>query len=319
MLGFKRQKPFPSAPNKFKNFIFRHLTDYHLYVYDQYDYVDTYNAYLEEFAKRIPNETQIETIKKRIRERLVDYEVNMYEQKIISKEYTIQEVESDIRIGIEYEDFVDIEIGYHLLKHLEEWKKKYGAKDKQWQAFTKDTQNVHTKVVSDQMNDSLHILLSIPVPRNQKTLDEIATAFANEVYTEANIGLVYKDMKQWGNTSEIFQANDYLYRRALRGLWAKIQTYEGETRKELIKRLWEECLEATGLCATGHISRLSNVLVGFDEKFQPQVSIQEMFQNAMANISKMDRTIEEKHTMARKVMDEMKIALEERETWLEAL
>jgi hypothetical protein len=167
------------------------------------------------------------------------------------------------------------------------------------------------------------------VPSTQKTLDEITTAFAAfaafadfsafaSSSSSSSLTEVYKDMKHWGNVSEIFQAGDYLYRRTLRGLWANIQTKNGELYKELVKRLWEECSEAVGLCATGHISRLTNVLVGFDEKFLPQVSIQEMFQNAMAAIGQQDVSPEEKRVMARKVMDEMKIPHEERDPWLEA-
>jgi fido (protein-threonine AMPylation protein) len=72
------------------------------------------------------------------------------------------------------------------------------------------------------------------------------------------------------------------------------------------------------MCAAGHITRLTNVLVGFDDKFKAQISIQEMFQNAMGTISAMDCATEEKQEMARKVMDDMKIPEEERAPWLDA-
>ena len=50
-----------------------------------------------------------------------------------------------------------------------------------------------------------------------------------------------------------------------------------------------------------------------------QISIQEMFQNQMANISNMPIPIEEKQVLARKCMDDLNIPVEEREVWLDAL
>jgi hypothetical protein len=66
------------------------------------------------------------------------------------------------------------------------------------------------------------------------------------------------------------------------------------------------------------MSRLTNVLVGFDENFKPQISMQEMFQNQMANISAMPISTEAKQTLARRYMEEMKIPTEERDAWLDA-
>ena len=314
-----RQKPFPTAPKKLKNYIYKGLTDEREYRNNRYEYRDKYEFYMEEYSKRSTAPSQLESMKLRIDEFMYGVEREEYETKIRRKEWSIQDAETDIRIGIEYDDFVKPEIGYRLLHNLEEWKRKYGANEKEWKAFTDDEQNVHTKVVSDQMNTSLKILLSIPIPETQSTLDEIATAFANELGADSRLHDVYQDMKHWGNVSEIFQKGDYLYRRILRGLWSKLKTYEGEIRRELIKRLWEECSEAAGLCATGHISRLTNVLVGYDENFQSQISIQEMFQNAMVNIRQMNISIEEKHSMAKKTMDDMNIPHEERDAWLDAL
>ena len=312
-----RIKPFPSSPKKLQNYIYKHLTDYDKYVESRYDYMEKYKVFLEEFSSRVQNPAKVEALTQRVDEFIFEKEREAYAKKLKTKEWTITTAESDIRIGIEYEDFHKPEIGYRLLHELTRWRQQYG--EKEWEAFTGDGQNVHTKVISEQMNDALRILLSTQIPKHQKTLDEIATAWATELNIQDNLADVYKDMKHWGGISEIFQKDDFLYRRTLRGLWAKLNTYEGEIRTELIKRLWEECSEAEGLCAAGHMTRLTNVLVGFDEAFKPQISIQEMFQNQMANISNMPIPIEEKQVLARKCMDDLNIPVEEREVWLDAL
>jgi hypothetical protein len=168
------------------------------------------------------------------------------------------------------------------------------------------------------MNDSLKLLLDQEVPTGQKTTEEIIKAFSENAETRNNLVELYKDMKDWGTRDEIFVEGDYLYRKTLRGLWAKIKTFEGEMKKELIKRLWEETTESIGLCATGHIARLTNVLVGYDEAFKPQLSVNETLQNRMAQISMLETTEDEKIQKAKKVMDELNIPEEERQPWLDA-
>lgn len=233
----------------------------------------------------------------------------------------IDEYEDNIlenKFFVRLPDSLENYILFYVLKRIEIWKKRNGIQQKGWQRFARDSQNIHTTAVSNQMNDSLKLLLEQEVPKGQKTTEEIIQAFSENAETRNNLVEIYKDMKTWGTTEEIFQKNDYLYRKTLRGLWAKIKLFEGEMKKELIKRLWEESSESIGLCATGHIARLTNVLVGYDEAFKPQISIQETLQNRMAQISMLETTEEDKIQQAKKVMDELNIPEEERQPWLEA-
>ena len=129
-----------------------------------------------------------------------------------------------------------------------------------------------------------------------------------------------EDMKDWGSRDQVMDPHENLYRKVLRGLWAKIKMYEGEVRDELVKRLWEECQEAVDMCADGHVGRLVNVLNGFDDRFGSQISRMEYFQNNIALIAENDLAPREaKIQHAVKLMDEMGMPEEEREAWLEAL
>jgi len=252
---------------------------------------------------------------KKVEDYMVNLEKDLFEKVLSDKSWTFNNVENSVRFYVFFSDNINI----RLVSMLDAWRIKYEGPAKEWTGFTNDGQNVHTKVVANQMNDGLEILKTFEVPAGQKTVDEIATAFVNELRLGGNqITTVYKDMVKWGKVSEIFAKDDYLYRRVLRGLWAKIKTYSGDLRKELIQRLWEECSEAEGLCATGHIGRLTNVLVGFDEAFKPQISFKEAFQNAMAHISQLDVAEDEKIRLATKAMDDMDVPMEERQVWLEA-
>ena len=184
-----------------------------------------------------------------------------------------------------------------------------------------DAQNVHTSVVTKQTNQAVDKLIAVEVPSTQQTERQITVAWLsfpkppgfNEYLRVAT------DVNRWFLTNTCRTESDNLYRKLLRGLVAMIEKQSGETKVELYKRLWEECREATGMCCEGHISRLCNVLVGFDESFQPPVSLGEILQNKMSAIAAlMDVPTETKIQHANAVFEELGVPVEERVAWLEA-
>lgn len=188
------------------------------------------------------------------------------------------------------------------------------------QVLANDAQNVHTAVVSTQTNAGVEKLLAMHVPASQSTercmiknwLKLTTTVPWNEILRVLN------DVNRWFNTPTCRAEGDNLYRRLLRGLVATLNEIEGDVRCELYKRLWEECREAAGMCCEGHISRLCNVMVGFDEAFNPPVALGELMQQKMAAIAGLDVPEEEKRRQANAWFDEAGVPPEERVAWLEA-
>jgi hypothetical protein len=292
----------------------KRLTDQLEYLYGL-NYDELFIRLMNEAKARLDTE-EVAAIRQRVADFMLQTEKKSFEHNLRNKFTTITEIESNVRIRIEYDEFLIHDVGYQLLELIEQWRIKYNQTLNELQAFTEDKQNVHTKVVSDQMNKSLELLLNTSIPTTQKTVNEMLTAFVNELHVSKGLDEVYEDIKYWGGVSEVFKQNDYLFRKVLRGLWAKIQTYPA-IRLQLLQRLWEECSDAVGMCAMGHIARLTNVLVGFDENFEGSVSVEEMLQNGMAKISQMECTLEEKKSLAVKLLNELKI--EDQDTWLDAL
>ena len=185
-----------------------------------------------------------------------------------------------------------------------------------------DSQNVHTPEVGKQMNDSLAILLAVEVPITQQdTTKEILASWQRQGHSLADITTVYHDLVGWWNKTLIFVAGDKTYKRVLRGLWWTIKQYKGEVRDELEKRLWDECRDAAipySVCAQGHLARLTNVMVGFDDAFVPPVPIGEILQQKMAAISEMDIEYDQQIKMAEEVLAELKIPAAEHSNWLAA-
>lgn len=207
-----------------------------------------------------------------------------------------------------------------LFQHVEEWERDAAARPPlpELAALATDAQSVHTGPVNKQTNDNIELLKKTPVPRGQQTLDEILTEWLKfRPYDKKTIA-VLKDMRVWGKKEYVIEKGDYAYRVLLRTLWAKIKEFGGDVRAELTKRLWEECYESLGMCAQGHLSRLSNVLVGFVEGYKPPISSMETFQDTIAEIARGEGNVEEKITAARALMDEIKMPEEDRAVWLEA-
>jgi hypothetical protein len=173
--------------------------------------------------------------------------------------------------------------------------------------------------VSRQTNAATEKLLGTVVPVDQQTEKSMARAWLAGVPVGWNrILAALRDVNTWFTTKTCRAPDDQLYRRMLRGLVAMINRTDDEQRTELYKRLWEECSESVGMCCEGHISRLCNVMVGFDDAFAPPVPFGEILQNKMAAIAAMEIDTEEKVRQATVFFNEFAVPEAERLAWIEA-
>lgn len=189
-------------------------------------------------------------------------------------------------------------------------------------AIAQDSQNVHTRYVSQQTNQSTEILVRLRMRSNteMRTPDWFASRWLIRAYgTWANVSRVVNDMYIWYNKRTCRRDNDYLYRFVLDGLFLRVKAVRDEDlRGELYKRTFEECFESVGMCCEGHISRLCNVLVGFDDAFAPPIPFGELLQNKMSAIAGLDVSTEEKIRQATEFFNEFAVPEVERTAWLEA-
>ena len=190
-------------------------------------------------------------------------------------------------------------------------------------AIAHDRQNVHTRAVSEQTNRGLEKLIEkqATYSRYLNTTSGwfVARWLNSSIDTWPNIVRVGEDMWRWYTTRTCRQTEDRLYKKALDGLFIMIRDVkDDDTRKELFKRAYEECYESVGLCCDGHISRLCNVLVGFDDTFAPPVPFGEILQNKMAAIAALDVDTEEKKRQAIAFFNEFAVPDADRSVWLDA-
>jgi hypothetical protein len=72
------------------------------------------------------------------------------------------------------------------------------------------------------------------------------------------------------------------------------------------------------MCCEGHLSRLCNVLVGFDDAFTTVVSKSEILQQKMAEIAALEVTVRTKKMRAKKILQELAIPVTQHADWLDA-
>jgi hypothetical protein len=223
-----------------------------------------------------------------------------------------------------YRDTSIPEVQERLLSLITLWKDDIDSRPKPspLAAIAIDNQSIHTAPVMNQQNITRAILFAVPIPKKQQTIDEVTQAFLDRYGWTENVEKIIDDMVLWGRKSEIVEKGDYLYRKILVHLWAKIKNYKRddvETYSSLIERLYEESLESLGMCAMGHVNRLCNVLCGFVEGIEAPRDSKEAFQDLIAKLANEEKDIEEKKKDAITLMDTYGIDADQRNAWLEAL
>lgn len=191
-------------------------------------------------------------------------------------------------------------------------------------AIAIDNQNVHTTEVSTQTNDAVQKLLAIQVDPSQHSRAILFTAWNQLPGDRDEKVRVATDVDRHFQLrycrTQPPQPPDELYRKMVRGLVAYINRVEdNEIRQSLWQRMYEECRESLEMCIDGHISRLANVLVGFDEAFKSPISQGELIQNRISAISGMPVSHEEKTRLATTFFEEIALPADQRVAWLEAL
>jgi hypothetical protein len=187
------------------------------------------------------------------------------------------------------------------------------------QRLASDTQNVHTKEVSQLTMKLSDLLLQQTVPSEQKTLQMLTIKFSKlcKIDRMSDLINVLSDMNLWYEKPTCLREGDTLYKRLLDAVVTKI---EGSPHKtSLYKRAYEEARESVGLCCQGHLSRLVNIFSGFDSEFTSPVSNRELLQEKMARIAGSDSSAEDKIRQAQDILVELKIPAEEWTPWIEAI
>lgn len=180
-------------------------------------------------------------------------------------------------------------------------------------AFAQDSQNVHRSSVQSATEKALDKITARPLAPGQNTLIEVITAFTEPavrcpMYIEA-IPVFVSDYK-----SSVISAFGKNYRTVADHIWAFIRNHKH--RDDLCLRFAQEVLDGDAKCNNGKITRLVNVLRGFDHSLDPEPS-REIFQSRMASL--LSAPLETREASARALFAEFLIPDDEQAVWLEPL
>jgi hypothetical protein len=179
-------------------------------------------------------------------------------------------------------------------------------------AFGADHENVHTPVATGPTEQALAVIAAWP--------DESIDLWDRLVLTLGIDTEKVWDELEWD--VKRCMSFGHTYRSILERTVAKIDTKEEEIQKELFRRLTEEIVEGHGLCVQGKMTRLANVLRGFDPEIDACVSpvpSREQFQNRFVVITKSMLPLAMQKDLATQLMEECFVPKEEQEAWLMAL
>jgi hypothetical protein len=181
-----------------------------------------------------------------------------------------------------------------------------------------DSQNVHTTEVASQTQKMTELLLKERIPAEQNTLKILLLKFTKycKIKKMKTLLITMSDINDWYEKATCIELNDYLYKKLLDAAVAKIDASEHSIA--LYKRIYEEAVESLGMCCQGHISRLLNVFVGFDDAFKSPVTTREALQDEMATLSTMDMTPDEMVLVAKVILARLAIPTEEWSQWTDA-
>ncbi len=146
-------------------------------------------------------------------------------------------------------------------------------RQKQGQNIYNDTQSVHNHNIQQCLKDSINYLLSFKPSVSYKIMFQQIK----------HKSVLHELLLEYSNDKTYHSVLNVTFKEVLLSVWNKIIEYDNNVQDEIIKILNIEMLDSECKCFTGRLTRLVNVLNGFDENIKLQISDNEQ----MSNISKM--------------------------------
>jgi hypothetical protein len=171
-------------------------------------------------------------------------------------------------------------------------------------AFAIDRQNVHRSGVLSAVEAAIHRLLERPLAADQNTIAEVLAVLPTPELRD--------ELQRDFNLVHGFGVP---YAKVLDHVWGTLRAHEH--KMELEHRFIDELRDGRAMCHTGKMTRLVNVLAGFDDSVGDLMPPAELFRNRLALLT--DRPLAERESAARDLFREFAIPEAEQAAWLEPL
>jgi hypothetical protein len=138
-----------------------------------------------------------------------------------------------------------------------------------------DSENVHNTAIQNSIKESI---VNVMNDNYSITKDELIAELNDE-----KIDCLH-DIQSFIDDSETYSSDEHTYYSIFVKVWGRIS--KSEHKKDLIQRLNEEINESVSICFVGRISRLINVLYGYFDDVQINISDSEQISNIIVSIQK---------------------------------
>ena len=179
-------------------------------------------------------------------------------------------------------------------------------------AMAADTQSTHRRGVLSTTEAAIFRICERPIAADQATMAEALAVIARKRPSPGSVKRMRDELERDYNMVTCF---GFTYAKVLDHVWGILRAHEH--RATLENRFIQEMLEGRGMCNTGKMTRLINVLAGFDDAVGDLMPPAEVFRNRIALVSK--QPMAERESAARALFHEFRIPAEEQDAWLEPL
>lgn len=146
-----------------------------------------------------------------------------------------------------------------------------------------DNQNVHISDINNAVKESIMNLLKDPEVKGN-TIEKVITDITKEFSRlDRNVRKAIMTLDRFRKDPASFTERNVKLSGVLVLVWNRICQHA--EKKELVNRLCDELIDAYGTCATGHLSRVVSVLVGYYPDIKQSVGYEKQLQdNILARI-----------------------------------
>ena len=179
-------------------------------------------------------------------------------------------------------------------------------------------QNVHNSDIQDSFSKSVAIIMTYHAPKISYVNDVWYYYIFDGINIVKNILIINQILSDCKLTT-VISKNGVMYSEIFERIWSISNIHTNKT--EIRKILKDEIYAGIGVCFTGRVTRLVNVLCGFIDGIQIGYSENEQINNAIIATR---RRCEEDKTLniideAKKILTSLSVSDDKQQIWLEAL
>ena len=181
-----------------------------------------------------------------------------------------------------------------------------------------DRQNIHTTEAVNHTKSIIEKIRKVEVPEDYRWDPENCSKTPGEIIAECRLSqkAAHQMMSQYAQDTSIYDIEAGIYGKVLDSVWQFIKNHED--RADLIGILRSELQDNIGMCAQGNLTRICNIVAGYVDGVTMMEPLAEKLGRLLAPLMDVEDALD-RIAQAEKILEELNVPAEERDTWMEPL